>query len=93
MGVKSVIKRIIQSTKEKEDDNIEIIVNFQDLHNAQLVAEDQFGIEKFSMNELSMIPNEFIKLSEEDQANFDKLMNMLDECEDVNNVYHNVIVS
>lgn len=78
---------------EKEDDNIAVIVNFQDLHNAQLVAEKEFGIEKFSMNELSMIPNDFIELNEEDQANFDKLMNMLDECEDVNNVYHNVVLN
>ncbi len=77
---------------EKEDNNIAIIVSFQDLHNAQIVAEKEFNIEKFSMNELSMIPNDFITLSEADQENFNKLINMLEECEDVNNIYHNAIL-
>lgn len=75
---------------EIEDHNIAIIVSFSDLHNAQLVAENEFGIKEFSINELSMIPNDYIELSDADKENFEKLMNMLEECEDVNSVYHNV---
>ena len=75
---------------EVEDHNVAIIVSFSDLHNAQLVAENDFGIKSFTVNELSMIPNDYIELSESDNENFEKLMNMLEECEDVNNVYHNV---
>lgn len=77
---------------EKEENDISVIVNFVDLHNAQLAVERDFNVEKFEVNEMQMIPNDYISLSEEDQKNFDKLILMLEECEDVNNIYHNVIL-
>lgn len=78
---------------EKEGNEVSIIVHFADLHNTQLLMEKDFGIEKFTMNELSMIPNDYIELDEESHKNFEKLLAMLDECEDVNTVYHNVVLS
>ncbi len=77
---------------EKEDNDISVIVSFVDLHNAQLAVEKDFNVEKFEVNEMQMIPNDYITLNDEDRKNFDKLMLMLEECEDVNNVYHNVIL-
>ena len=77
---------------EKDGDETSVIVSFHDLHKAQLLMTEEFKVEKFSMNEMSMIPNDYIELSDEDSANFEKLLNMLDECEDVSNVYHNVIL-
>lgn len=78
---------------ELDDNEVMAIVSFADLHKAELSIKENFNVEKFSVNEMSMIPNDHIELSEDDQANFDKLVNMLDECEDVNNVYHNVIIN
>ena len=41
-------------------------------------------------NLLSYLPNEMVTLEGEDKENFDKLLNMLDDVEDVQKVYHNV---
>ena len=37
-----------------------------------------------------MLPREKVELFGEDLEIFNKMLNMLDEVEDVNNVYHNV---
>ena len=41
-------------------------------------------------DEVTMIPDEMTTLEGEDKENFDKLLSMLDEVEDVQKVYHNV---
>ena len=40
-----------------------------------------------------MVPNELVTLNAEDEEKFRALLNMLSECEDVQNVYHNVKLS
>ena len=37
-----------------------------------------------------MLPKEKVTLEGEDKETFEKMLNMLDEVEDVQNVYHNV---
>ncbi len=37
-----------------------------------------------------MIPQNEVTLSEEDKAKFERMLEMLDDCEDVQQVYHNV---
>ena len=44
----------------------------------------------FTVDEISMLPKERITLSGESLDEFNKLINMLDEVDDVQNVYHNV---
>ena len=44
----------------------------------------------FEYDEITMIPKEKITLTGDDLSVFNKLVNMLDEVEDVQNVYHNV---
>lgn len=48
------------------------------------------GINDFETNEVDLVPNEEIVLDEEALKKFERLLNMLDEAEDVQNVYHNV---
>lgn len=43
-----------------------------------------------TFDEVTMVPNETTVLDGEDKENFDKLLSMLDEVEDVQKVYHNV---
>lgn len=45
---------------------------------------------EFNIDEISMLPKERIKLEGEDLEIFNKLLNLLDEVDDVQNVYHNV---
>jgi transcriptional/translational regulatory protein YebC/TACO1 len=44
----------------------------------------------FEMDEITMIPHERITLTGEDLEQFQRLVTLLDDIEDVQNVYHNV---
>lgn len=44
----------------------------------------------FEIDEIAMLSKDKVKLSGEDLENFNKLLSMLDEVEDVDHVYHNV---
>lgn len=48
------------------------------------------GIEKFSVAELAMIPQNEVVLAGEDLEKFEKLIDTLEDLEDVQNVFHNV---
>ena len=49
------------------------------------------GVNEFEVAEITFLPNEPISLDDpEDKRKFDELIDMLDELEDVQNVYHNV---
>lgn len=48
------------------------------------------GISEFETNEVKLIPAEEIELDDEKMVKFERMLNMLDEVEDVQNVYHNV---
>ena len=45
---------------------------------------------EFDMDEITMLPKEKVTLTGEDLETFNRLIEMLDEVEDVQNVYHNV---
>ena len=48
------------------------------------------GIAEFETNEVKLIPSEEIELNEEKLQKFERMLGMLDELDDVQNVYHNV---
>jgi len=48
------------------------------------------GVAEFDVNEVKLIPSEEIELNEEKLPKFQRMLDMLDEVEDVQNVYHNV---
>ena len=45
---------------------------------------------EFTVDEISLLPKDRITLTDEDLETFNKLITMLDEVDDVQNVYHNV---
>ncbi|MBG9980600.1 YebC/PmpR family DNA-binding transcriptional regulator [Facklamia sp. DSM 111018] len=51
---------------------------------------DSFGVQEFSLAETEMIPQTEVQLNEEDQAKFDKLIDALEDDDDVQKVHHNV---
>ena len=74
----------------EEDGSIEVLVNPTDFGKARDVL-DGMGIKEFDVAEISYIPNEYIEITDpEDRRKFDELCDMLDELQDVQNVYHNV---
>lgn len=53
-------------------------------------ALNGMGIEEFEVDEIQFIPQSYTKISEEDMPMFEKFMAILDDNDDVQQVYHNV---
>jgi YebC/PmpR family DNA-binding regulatory protein len=78
----------VQSVTE-QDGEIEAVVNPSDLEKAQEVLKG-LGVTEFDTAEATLVPNEYVTLSDEDLEKFKAMLDELNECEDVQNVYHNV---
>ena len=74
-----------------EDDMVVVKVDKQDLMKAKEIL-NSLGIEEFAECEITFLPNDYVELEGEDARKFNDLMDLLDDCEDVQNVYHNVII-
>ncbi len=75
---------------ETEDDLVVIYGDPKDLHKIKNAIQNVKKDIDFELDEISMLPLEKIKLEKEDLEVFNKLLNMLEDIEDVQNVYHNV---
>ncbi|MCZ0703124.1 YebC/PmpR family DNA-binding regulatory protein [Natronobacillus azotifigens] len=73
-----------------EEDNAVIIYAEHDQFHAVQEALKQQGIEEFTVAELTMLPQNELTLTGEDLTKFEKMIDALEELEDVQNVYHNV---
>lgn len=74
--------------KQKKE-QLRFILHPTDLHKA-IVALRESGIEEFQVTELEMIPQSEVVLSGDDLATFEKLVDVLEDDEDVQKVYTNV---
>ncbi|HHW69021.1 MAG TPA: YebC/PmpR family DNA-binding transcriptional regulator [Tenericutes bacterium] len=75
---------------EKDNENVVVYGIPQDLYKIKEVINTKLGNIEFDVDEITMLPKEKIKLSGDDLDHFKKLLIMLDDIEDVQNVYHNV---
>lgn len=75
---------------ETEDDLTVITGEAKDFYNIKSSLKDYKNDLEFEIDEISMIPFEKIVLEGESLELFNKLLSMLDDIEDVQNVYHNV---
>ena len=74
----------------KENGEIEVLVEPSSFAKARDTLSE-LGINEFDVSEITFLANEPITLDDpEDKRKFDELVDMLDEIEDVQNVYHNV---
>lgn len=74
----------------QDEDIIEVLVEPHAFAKAKEVL-NSMGITEFDTAEISFLPNDPIELTDpEDRRKFDELCDMLDELQDVQNVYHNV---
>ena len=74
-----------------EDGIAEVLVDPAAFEKAkQVLAEN--GIAEFEAAEVTMKANDEITIEGEDLTKFKELLDMLDDCEDVQAVYHNVIL-
>ncbi|MFB1051625.1 YebC/PmpR family DNA-binding transcriptional regulator [Paraliobacillus sp. JSM ZJ581] len=73
----------------EEDQAVIIYADPDQFHHVQEELKQQ-GITEFTVAELSMLARSEVQLSSEDQTQFEKLIDALDDLEDVQQIYHNV---
>lgn len=75
---------------EVNDDEITVYASAQDLFKGKKAILDILPDVEFIVEEVSMIAKDTITLSGDDLESFNKMINMLEDVEDVQNIYHNV---
>lgn len=75
---------------EVEGENMNVLVEPSDLYKAKDAIEALIPGVEFDTLELSMIANEYVSLEGEELELFKRLVTMLDDVDDVQNVWHNV---
>ncbi len=75
---------------ELDGDMIIVYGNPQNLYQIKDAITSKLPNVEFDIDEISYIAKEKISLSEDDKAIFDRILTLLDDVEDVQNVYHNV---
>ena len=75
---------------EAEDGNVSIYGEPSDLYKIKEAILSAKADAEFLVDEVTMLSNETVTLEGEDKDNFNKLLTMLDDVEDVQKVYHNV---
>lgn len=78
---------VTEVTKD-EDGYVEAHVAPTSLNDAKKVLSDD-GIAEFEKAEITMLPNDLVKPTPEDLQKFKDMLDLLDDCQDVQAVYHN----
>ncbi|AIQ41498.1 YebC/PmpR family DNA-binding transcriptional regulator [Paenibacillus sp. FSL R7-0297] len=73
-----------------EEDEAVIVYAEPDQFHAVQEAFRGAGITEFTVAELTLLPQNYVALPEDAQAQFEKLIDALEELDDVQQVYHNV---
>ncbi|GLQ30815.1 YebC/PmpR family DNA-binding transcriptional regulator [Litoribrevibacter albus] len=74
---------------ENEDGMITVMVPPNEFHQAKTALESNFEGINFEMDEITFLPQMTTEISGDEKEMFEKLVDMLNDCEDVQNVYHN----
>ncbi len=76
---------------EVEEDTMTITTSFADFAKAQDAINELIPDVHFDVCEVTMLPQDYVTIDNaEDKELWDRLINLLNECEDVNKIYHNV---
>lgn len=74
---------------ECEDGKITVFAPHNEFFKAKQALLDQFGEIDFEVEEIQFVPQTTTAISGDDVAMFDKFMDMLNDLDDVQNVFHN----
>ncbi|GMG86574.1 YebC/PmpR family DNA-binding transcriptional regulator [Biformimicrobium ophioploci] len=77
---------------ECEDGKITVFAPHNEYFKAKQALLDGLGEIEFEVDEMQWLPQTETEISEDDKPMFDKFMAMLDDLDDVQNVYHNAVV-
>jgi transcriptional/translational regulatory protein YebC/TACO1 len=74
---------------EVEDGKVTVFVPDTEFYKAKTSLLESFPDLEFDVEEISWVPQDSKDISEEDMPMFEKFMDMLNDCDDVQNIYHN----
>ncbi len=74
---------------ECEDGKITVFAPNTEFFKAKQALLDQFGEIDFDVEEIQFVPQTTVEISGDDLAMFDKFLDMLNDLDDVQNVFHN----
>lgn len=74
---------------EVEDGKVTVFVPDTEFFKAKTSLLESFPKIEFDVEEISWLPQDTKDISEEDMPMFEKFMDMLNDCDDVQNIYHN----
>ncbi|WGL16284.1 YebC/PmpR family DNA-binding transcriptional regulator [Microbulbifer bruguierae] len=75
---------------ENEDGKLSVFAPHTDYFKAKQALIEAFGEIDFEVDEIQFVPQTYTEISGDDVALFEKFINMLEDLEDVQAVYHNV---
>ena len=75
---------------ESENDEVVVYGAPNDLNKIKEAIISKLPNVEFDLDEITMLPKEKVTLTKEDKETFERMLNLLDEVEDVQHVYHNV---
>lgn len=74
----------------EDDGSIKVIGEPSDLNKIKEAIEGVKADVEFDIDEIQTVPQETVELEDEDMELFERLMNNLNDCDDVDHIYHNV---
>ncbi len=77
---------------ECENNKLTIFAPADEFYKAKTALLEAYPEIELEVQEISFLPQATTEISEDDRANFDKFINMLNDCDDVQDIYHNAIV-
>lgn len=75
---------------EVDDGQVTVLVPQAEFFKAKTALQEAFEGIEFDIEEITWLPQETKDIAEEDLPMFEKFMDMLNDCDDVQNIYHNV---
>lgn len=77
---------------ENEEGTITVFAPHTEYYKAKTALSEMLGDQELEVDEITFVPQTETTVSGDDVAMFDKFMDMLNDCDDVQDVYHNAIV-
>lgn len=78
---------------ENDDGMLTVIAPNTEFFKTKTALTEAFGEIEFEIEEITFVPQTHTSVSGEDKELFDKLVDMLNDCDDVQEVYHNAELS
>ncbi|MBO6047391.1 MAG: YebC/PmpR family DNA-binding transcriptional regulator [Erysipelotrichaceae bacterium] len=80
----------VEDIESLDDGSIKIVGQPTDYNNIKVAISNVMPDVEFDIDEIQTTPQETVELEGDDMMMFERLMNNLNNCEDVDQIYHNV---